>query len=340
MIARSDWFEEHRHDLPYEIDGVVIKVDDLARARATRLHQSGPALGDRAQVSARRAHDAAARDRGLDRSHRAGHALRGARAGRRRGFDGVAWRRCTTRTRSRMKDVRPGDLVIVRKAGDVIPEVVSAVPEPGTRRAKQWTFPSTAPSAANPSYARRRERHVLRQPDLSGPAARTDRALRLARRARHRGPRRTARRAAARRPGSSVTSPTSSTLRVGRPRSARGFRRASRRRRWSRRSPAPRPRPQSGSWSALGIRHVGPVAARVLASAFATYAALASAPLEELEAVDGCRPDHRPGDLPRTVAKTENRERIARLAAAGFTLEEPAWTSALERDARRQEPSS
>ena len=34
MIARSNWFEEHRHDLAYDIDGVVIKVDDLAqRAR-------------------------------------------------------------------------------------------------------------------------------------------------------------------------------------------------------------------------------------------------------------------------------------------------------------------
>ena len=34
MIARSDWFEVHRHDLPFDIDGAVIKVDDLAeRAR-------------------------------------------------------------------------------------------------------------------------------------------------------------------------------------------------------------------------------------------------------------------------------------------------------------------
>ena len=30
VIARSHELEEHRHDLSYEIDGVVIKVDDLA----------------------------------------------------------------------------------------------------------------------------------------------------------------------------------------------------------------------------------------------------------------------------------------------------------------------
>ena len=38
-----------------------------------------------------------------------------------------AWRRCTTRTRWRPRTSVPGDLVIVRKAGDVIPEVVGPV---------------------------------------------------------------------------------------------------------------------------------------------------------------------------------------------------------------------
>ncbi len=59
------------------------------RARGARLHLARAALGRRAQVPARGAHDASARDRGLDRSHRARHPLRGPRAGRRRGFDGV-----------------------------------------------------------------------------------------------------------------------------------------------------------------------------------------------------------------------------------------------------------
>ncbi|WP_419920873.1 NAD-dependent DNA ligase LigA, partial [Candidatus Poriferisodalis sp.] len=46
------------------------------------------------------------------------------------------------------KDVRPGDTVIVRKAGDVIPEVVRPVlPEHPERRA-EWKFPATCPECS------------------------------------------------------------------------------------------------------------------------------------------------------------------------------------------------
>jgi DNA ligase (NAD+) len=71
----------------------------------------------------------------------------------------------------------------------------------------------------------------------------------------------------------------------------------------------------------LGIRHVGPVAARVLAKRFLTYAALASAPLEELEAVEGIGPIIAQA-IYLYCREEENRERIARFVAVGFTLEE------------------
>jgi len=53
----------------------------------------------------------------------------------------------------KVKDVRPGDLVIVRKAGDVIPEVVSAVSEPGRRRKPPWKFRPRVRTAAACSSA-------------------------------------------------------------------------------------------------------------------------------------------------------------------------------------------
>ena len=44
-----------------------------------------------------------------------------------------------------LKDVRPGDTVVVRKAGDVIPEVVGPVLSARPKNAKPWKFPATCP---------------------------------------------------------------------------------------------------------------------------------------------------------------------------------------------------
>ena len=55
--------------------------------RAPGIHQSRTALGHRAEVAARRAHDETAQHRGLGRSHGPGHAVRRARARRRRRLD-------------------------------------------------------------------------------------------------------------------------------------------------------------------------------------------------------------------------------------------------------------
>src|SRR4029434_4831091 len=48
------------------------------------------------------------------------------------------------------KDVRPGDTVIVRKAGDVIPEVVGPVLAKRPKRSKRWVFPAECPSCGGP----------------------------------------------------------------------------------------------------------------------------------------------------------------------------------------------
>jgi DNA ligase (NAD+) len=80
---------------------------------------------------------------------------------------------------------------------------------------------------------------------------------------------------------------------------------------------------------ALGIRHVGPVAARVLARHFRTYAALDSAPLEELEALDGVGPIIAQA-VYQYCREDENRDRMTRLVEAGFTLTEPSEDHRLE----------
>ena len=48
------------------------------------------------------------------------------------------------------KDVRPGDTVIVRKAGDVIPEVVGPVHAERPENSRQWSFPADCPVCNRP----------------------------------------------------------------------------------------------------------------------------------------------------------------------------------------------
>ena len=52
------------------------------------------------------------------------------------------------------KDVRVGDTVIVRKAGDVIPEVVGPVIAKRKRGAPKWKFPATCPAGCDQPLVR------------------------------------------------------------------------------------------------------------------------------------------------------------------------------------------
>ncbi|HTO00132.1 MAG TPA: NAD-dependent DNA ligase LigA, partial [Microthrixaceae bacterium] len=61
----------------------------------------------------------------------------------------------------RIKDVRPGDVVVVRKAGDVIPEVVGPVIEMRPKGLPSWEFPTVCPSCGQPLIRREGEAQHL-----------------------------------------------------------------------------------------------------------------------------------------------------------------------------------
>ena len=67
------------------------------------------------------------------------------------------------------KDIRVGDAVIVQRAGDVIPEILSVIKEKRDKKAKPFHFPKACPSCKEPLESRKNE-VILRCENLLCPA--------------------------------------------------------------------------------------------------------------------------------------------------------------------------
>ncbi len=140
---------EHRHDLDYEIDGVVVKVDDLAQRRELGATSKAPrwAIAFKFPPEER----TTLLKNIMVSIGRTGKATPFAEL--EPVFVGgstVGLSTLHNEDQVRKKDVRPGDTVIVRKAGDVIPEVVGPVPSLRPEGLPEWTFPTACPVCAHP----------------------------------------------------------------------------------------------------------------------------------------------------------------------------------------------
>jgi DNA ligase (NAD+) len=142
-------WQEHRHDLDYEIDGVVAKVDDLALQRVLGATARAPrwAIAYKFPPEERTTR----LEEILVSIGRTGRATPYARltpvvvAG-----STVEFATLHNEDQVRAKDVRPADTVIVRKAGDVIPELIAAVPALRPAGSVPWRFPDRCPSCDSP----------------------------------------------------------------------------------------------------------------------------------------------------------------------------------------------
>ena len=67
------------------------------------------------------------------------------------------------------KDVRPGDTVVVHKAGDVIPEVIGPVLAKRPTQSRPWVFPTTCPRCDTP-LVRKEGESVTRCPNIHCPS--------------------------------------------------------------------------------------------------------------------------------------------------------------------------
>ena len=148
-----DW-HDRRGSLDFEIDGVVVKVDDFELQRRLGVVGPRPALGDRLEVPADDEGDDAATtimwNVGKFGDLHPFAALEPVHVG------GVTVKLATLHNEEDLarKDIREGDEVIVLRAGDVIPQVVSpaphAVERAGPRRRRRGR-----PRAARPATRRR-----------------------------------------------------------------------------------------------------------------------------------------------------------------------------------------
>ncbi len=138
-------WEERRHELDYEIDGVVIKVDSLAMQSNMGSTSRAPRWAIAYKLPPEeKTTKLKAIEVSIGRSGKATPfaVLEPVRLS----GSVVSMATLHNEDQVRLKDVRPGDLVIVRKAGDIIPEVVMPVLDSRPKGVRPWKFPTNCPS--------------------------------------------------------------------------------------------------------------------------------------------------------------------------------------------------
>ena len=143
--------EANRHKLDYEIDGVVVKLDDLAQREQLGFTARAPrwaiavkfAPEERNTILKNISVSIGRTGRATPFAELEPVVLSGST---------VSMATLHNREQVQLKDVRPGDTVVVRKAGDVIPEVVGPVLALRPKNSKPWKFPTTCVCDLNSTF--------------------------------------------------------------------------------------------------------------------------------------------------------------------------------------------
>ena len=310
-------WQEHRHDLDYEIDGVVVKVDSVNQQQELGATSRFPrwaiafkfppeertTLLKDIQVSIGRT-GAATPFAVLEPVVVAGSRIGLATL---HNEDEVARR-----------DVRPGDTVFVRKAGDVIPEVVGPVLSKRPPGSKPWQFPHECPECGTP-LVRPEGESVTRCPNTTGcPAQRWATLVHFASRGamdiEHLGERTVAALIDAGKLRDAadlyrLTADDLAALPGFKDKSIANLLEA---------IEASKRRPLDRLLVGLSIRHVGDHVATVLANRLKSLDAIASASEEQLAAIDEIGPTIA-ASVAAWFADEGNRDLIRRLVEAGLT---------------------
>ena len=140
-----DYYGEHRHSVEHEIDGVVVKVDAVSLQRRLGSTSRAPRWAIAFKYPPEEVN---AKLISIE--------VNTGRTGRVTPFGVMEPTRVAGSTVERAtlhnahevarKDVRPGDTVVLRKAGDVIPEIVGPVLGLRPKGLRKWKMPTTCPA--------------------------------------------------------------------------------------------------------------------------------------------------------------------------------------------------
>ncbi|MEX3551600.1 NAD-dependent DNA ligase LigA [Corynebacterium sp. LK2537] len=149
VIERVNYWADHRHDAIFEMDGLVVKVDDLASQRQLGATSRAPRWAIAYKYPPEEVTT-------VLRDIQVGVG----RTGRVTPFavmdpvfvSGSTVSMATLHNQSEVKrkGVLVGDTVVIRKAGEIIPEVLGPVVEARDGSEVEWTFPDNCPSCGTP----------------------------------------------------------------------------------------------------------------------------------------------------------------------------------------------
>jgi DNA ligase (NAD+) len=178
VYDHCSYWQEHRHDVGYEIDGVVVKVDSIAQQEELGYTAKAPRWAI--------AYKFPPEERTTLLKDIKVHVGRTGAVTPWAQLEPVFVGGVTIGTATlhnedevRRRDVRIGDTVVVRRAGDVIPEVVGPVTSKRTGSERVFEMPSKCPSCGS-AIVREEGEAVARCTGLDCPSQRVERLFHFA----------------------------------------------------------------------------------------------------------------------------------------------------------------